>query len=80
MPGKRAMEYTDIPSEFNDAESARFSLLLCFGKRDAVVSKWYFVVKPYELAVLLPENFLDEVVFLSIPCLEVIEDKSACVA
>ena len=24
MPGKRAKEYADIPSEFNDAESAGF--------------------------------------------------------
>ena len=30
MLGKRAMEYADIPSEFNDAESARFLLYINF--------------------------------------------------
>ena len=44
----------------DDERRARFSFLLCFGKGDAIVSKWYFVVKSYELSVLLPENFLDE--------------------
>ena len=30
MLGKRATEYADIPSEFNDAESAGFLVLLLY--------------------------------------------------
>ena len=55
-------------------------LLICLRKRDPVFAEGDLVVKTHEFAVLLPENFLYEIILFCVPCGEIVLDKSACIA
>ena len=81
------MEFTFKAGSLNDpkgkeglahfCEHALIYVLFCFGKGYTVLSQWYFMVKTYKFAILLPKYFFDKVIFFFIPCFEVVLYKSA---